>query len=383
AAQPGTNPLGRLFSIRPLVGLGLISYGVYLWHWPIVVWLTPERTHLDDGVALFALRAAVTLVVSLASYFLVEQPIRQGRMLTKWTSAPTFAALGVVSAMVIVLVAPVVFFPSVNPAPRVAPSETSVASTAAYASGARCDDTVKSLSKLPAGTAPKIELFGNSVGVEVTECLGKIVHARGGTLETVTHSGRAPCLLMDDLRSQVADPATRPDIAIFSAAIIHTEPDCTKGDNFWLDQVNEALDIWRQAGVKVYLVPVVANVAGTEPKPPDDVNWSVPTQHPEFDQLSAADPTNVGIIDAGIFLRDAAGVYQWRMPCLPGGEPGCDDSDHTIGVRWVDGFHFCTDPHWNGHSCVPEDAGGERRAAAAIARQIPELQLASTRTATP
>ncbi|MFI5046123.1 MAG: acyltransferase family protein, partial [Acidimicrobiia bacterium] len=346
AAQPGTNPLGRLFSIRPLVGLGLISYGVYLWHWPIVVWLTPERTGLDDGVALFALRAVLTLAVSLASYFLVEQPIRQGRMLRTWTSVPSFAALGVVSAMVIVLVAPVVFFPSVNSAPRVAPSQSSTVTTADYASGARCDETASSLPKLPAGTAPKVELFGNSVAIEVADCLATLVEARGGTFETVTHSGRAPCLLMDDLRKQVADPATRPDIAIFSAAIIHTELDCTKGDNLWLDQVNEALGIWKQAGVKVYLVPIVPNIPGTEPPNPSDVNWSVPTQHPEFDQLAAADPTHVGLIDGGIFIRDAEGAYQWRMPCLPGGEPGCA-ADGTIGVRWVDGFHFCTTTQWD------------------------------------
>ena len=281
AAQPGRNPLGRAFSIRPLVGLGLISYGVYLWHWPAVVWLTPERTGID-GVALFALRAVCTLVVSVASYRLVEQPIRSGKLLQRWTSSSTFAALGVTTAMVIVLVVPVAIFPAVESAPRVAPSKTSTVTTADYASGARCDQTASALSKLPAGTAPKVQLFGNSVAVEVTDCLSTLVQARGGTFETVTHSGRAPCLLMDDLRQQVADPATRPDIAIFSAAIINTERDCTRGDNFWLDQVNEALDIWKQAGVKVYLVPIVPNVPGTELHN-DDVTWTVPAQRPEYE----------------------------------------------------------------------------------------------------
>ncbi|MFI5047141.1 MAG: hypothetical protein ACHQIG_08755, partial [Acidimicrobiia bacterium] len=82
------------------------------------------------------------------------------------------------------------------------------------------------------------------------------------------------------------------------------------------------------------------------------------------------------------FIRDAEGAYQWRMPCLPGGEPGCA-ADGTIGVRWVDGFHFCTTTQWDGHSCVPEDQGGERRVGTAIARQIPELELGTTRTTTP
>jgi hypothetical protein len=55
----------------------LISYGVYLWHWPLFVVLNPDRVHLTGGW-LFLVRIAVTLAVAIASYFLIERPIRYG-----------------------------------------------------------------------------------------------------------------------------------------------------------------------------------------------------------------------------------------------------------------------------------------------------------------
>jgi peptidoglycan/LPS O-acetylase OafA/YrhL len=69
----------RALSMRPIVLLGVISYGVYLWHWPMTVWLRPDTTGLD-GVPLFLLRLGSTLIVAWASFVLVEQPIRRGRL---------------------------------------------------------------------------------------------------------------------------------------------------------------------------------------------------------------------------------------------------------------------------------------------------------------
>ncbi|HZQ57482.1 MAG TPA: acyltransferase family protein [Acidimicrobiales bacterium] len=89
AVRPG--PVASLLSWRPLATLGLVSYGVYLYHWPIFLALTPGRTHLSQ-VPLFFLRIAVTGMVAWASYIWLEQPIRRRRVLVTWRIFPAAAS---------------------------------------------------------------------------------------------------------------------------------------------------------------------------------------------------------------------------------------------------------------------------------------------------
>lgn len=72
------GPVARVLAWRPLVWLGAISYGVYLWHWPIFLALNGERTGWS-GWSLFALRCGATIAVAALSWWLLEQPIRRWR----------------------------------------------------------------------------------------------------------------------------------------------------------------------------------------------------------------------------------------------------------------------------------------------------------------
>jgi hypothetical protein len=76
AVEDKRSLVARAFSIAPLRWMGLVSYGVYLWHWPLYCVLTKQRTGID-GWALTALRLAATLALALVSYRLLEQTIRK------------------------------------------------------------------------------------------------------------------------------------------------------------------------------------------------------------------------------------------------------------------------------------------------------------------
>jgi len=101
AVQPTSPILGRVLALAPLTAIGLISYGLYLYHWPIFTWLSPTRVGVD-GYELFALRLGVTLLVAVVSYFLVEQPIRRGAIPARRILVVAPAAVAAVLALTLV-----------------------------------------------------------------------------------------------------------------------------------------------------------------------------------------------------------------------------------------------------------------------------------------
>jgi peptidoglycan/LPS O-acetylase OafA/YrhL len=85
------GPVATALSWRPLTWVGQISYGLYLYHWPVIVLLDGTRTGLD-GPALAALRLGVTFGVATVSYVAVERPIRAGHRLPRGTPRFVLAA---------------------------------------------------------------------------------------------------------------------------------------------------------------------------------------------------------------------------------------------------------------------------------------------------
>ena len=93
----------RVLRLRPLVWLGTISYGVYLYHWPVFLWATPRR--LDAGDALTnGVRMALTVAMAVLSFHLVERPALRRRDHPLRTLAAGGLALAVTTGVATVVV---------------------------------------------------------------------------------------------------------------------------------------------------------------------------------------------------------------------------------------------------------------------------------------
>jgi peptidoglycan/LPS O-acetylase OafA/YrhL len=83
------GPVRAVLSLGPLRGLGRISYGVYLYHWPVFVWYHGS----------LVVRLAVTLALAIVSYVFLEQPVRERRVRIPVALVP--AAMCLVAGVVV------------------------------------------------------------------------------------------------------------------------------------------------------------------------------------------------------------------------------------------------------------------------------------------
>lgn len=97
AMVPG--PVSKVLGLRPLAWTGQVSYGLYLWHWPLTVWLVPSRVSLGP-TALNALRLTATFAAAALSYYLVERPVREQNWSPRTTLLVFAPAVAAVSAVI-------------------------------------------------------------------------------------------------------------------------------------------------------------------------------------------------------------------------------------------------------------------------------------------
>jgi peptidoglycan/LPS O-acetylase OafA/YrhL len=89
ATHPASR-MGRLLGVRPLRWTGVRSYGIYLWHYPVIVLTTATvAAHTDLGRD--ALQVGATVVLADLSWRLIETPIRHGALGRTLAEAKSFS----------------------------------------------------------------------------------------------------------------------------------------------------------------------------------------------------------------------------------------------------------------------------------------------------
>lgn len=89
----------RVLSIKPFVFVGLISYSLYLWHWPIIVFGNKASTG-EAGIGIAIVYVAVSLIAGYLSYRFVETPFRNRSRFTRpWIFAGSLASAGTLLAL--------------------------------------------------------------------------------------------------------------------------------------------------------------------------------------------------------------------------------------------------------------------------------------------
>jgi len=214
--QPGRSRLGWLLALPPMVWIGRISYGLYLWHWPVDVYLNEARTGVS-GVALSGVRVAVTFVLATASFYLVELPIRHGRVSRRVSTVLAPVSIALTATVVVTTL----------PASAAVPS---------YLGGGATAISTRSIAP-PSGAAPAPLPVKRGVGaqtnIEIYPCPPPTDDEQSEALDATRASGEPPpavpggpvrvLVIGDSVACSVAvglEPAGAPAIDVKQVAVL-------------------------------------------------------------------------------------------------------------------------------------------------------------------
>ncbi|MEL7445903.1 MAG: acyltransferase family protein [Pseudomonadota bacterium] len=207
-----------LLQNAPLVGLGKISYSLYLWHWPLFAF-AHYRTIGDLPLWLVGALIVAALILSILSYRFVEQPFRKPGALEGWKPF-SFAAASSIAMIGI----GVVFMHTVGLPQRFDPEIRTIMETRADRDRSRkCqsnrDGTVapSEACRFGAEDGPaRIALWGDSHAHALVATLGRAAESRGAALH---HYGFDGCPPLKRVRTPAKDGCEEFGQAVFAHMI--------------------------------------------------------------------------------------------------------------------------------------------------------------------
>jgi peptidoglycan/LPS O-acetylase OafA/YrhL len=253
------NMIARLLSTPSLVRFGLISYSLYLVHWPLILFATrlyPYADPLPRGAAAFGL----SVVLATISYWLIERPFRRNvwsftRRRIFWFSGSGLAVLGALSGFVLhhngfpgrldARINDILAFQSYDLKPQ-------FRSGVCFLNPEQPGGDIDLSRCLPKGTGRKAILWGDSAAAHLYSGLREPLEAMGYSLGQLTASACAPV--------EGWNPAQRPNCRGFNEIalpkILTEKPDLLVMAARWpitdelLDKLDATISKLNKAGIQ-------------------------------------------------------------------------------------------------------------------------------------
>lgn len=167
AASSVNSIYSKVFAFGPIRWIGLISYPLYLWHWPVIVFLDAQLVGYG-GIPLAITQALLSLLLAWATYAWIEKPIRSRRYIVKGTPWPS--RLMIYASIPSLLIAILAFSrtsDSINDTPLVTNVQlqaNDVEASASYTAMVLGNSIPKSLADTVQTSAhPYIDIYSNAV----------------------------------------------------------------------------------------------------------------------------------------------------------------------------------------------------------------------------
>lgn len=266
---------GALLELLPLRVVGWISYSLYLWHWPVVVYITYATGPMDWPTMIGAF--VMCLVLSALSWRFVEEPFRRGTAL-RGLKALLFAGAGsaAIGAAALALVVFAGFPQRLDAKVRQLADATEDFSPrrSECHSGPGRLIPVREACTYGAATAPSAAYWGDSSGVEPVFAIGEVARQQGQALLHFTHSACSPTVIANPRTDPTCQAFGKAALAFLSSAsapqtiILSANSD---SDAYRADPVTDtgfyaAVRAIRAAGKRVIVIGPVPNYANDVPR---------------------------------------------------------------------------------------------------------------------
>ncbi len=196
ACAPSGTWIGAALACRPVVFVGLISYSLYLWHWPLLAfsrYSIPQPTPLAWRVAMIGL----AFVFAVISWRWVETPFRQRRLCASRRSIFAFAIVGLAGIAAIGAVIRIAHgFPSrlgAGQAPYEAAKNDQGLTTNVKLQDIRADKLIV-LGSAPADAPVSLLLWGDSHAMAIVSAADSLCRELGIAGRAAVRAGTPPVL---------------------------------------------------------------------------------------------------------------------------------------------------------------------------------------------